>query len=180
MLETPIEKLAKEKIDFIDYFNNHIAGCKPGVSKLGKATVCPFHDDTDPSFHSWEKIKGFRCFGCGATGDVIRAFQLYNKMYENRVFDRREAARALLDLYHIDYSSCEENPEENLSIFEMYRREYATMDFKFNKGVMTLEDFKRQNHEIIDLDDDIENKIKYYGKLDRRVGLIVSDSVENK
>lgn len=31
---------------------------------------CPFHDDSDPSFAIYED-KRFKCFGCGAGGDVI-------------------------------------------------------------------------------------------------------------
>ena len=179
MIETPIEKLAKEKIDFRDYFNREIAGCKEGVHKLGKATICPFHDDTDPSFHIWEKINGFRCFGCGATGDVIRAHQLYNQMYNNRQLTRKQSAQELLTLYAIDYSFIEQSAEEDMSIFELYRRELASNEtFKFKKTVMTLDTFKDQNNEIMELDD-IDERIEFFNKLDRRAALIASDSVIN-
>ena len=183
MKETPIEKLAKEKVDFIDYFNNHIAGCKPGVGKLGKATICPFHDDTDPSFHYWDKIKGFRCFGCGATGDVIRAYQLHSKLYHNRVYSRVAAAKALLDMYKIDYSALEEDvTDKEKSIFELYKKEYLELtDFRPKKGVMTLIEFKYHNHNIINdmEDEDIEVRIQYFDILDRRAALVLGDYVEN-
>ena len=38
------------------------------VKSNGK-TVCPFHDDTDPSLHIYED--NYHCFSCGAHGDVI-------------------------------------------------------------------------------------------------------------
>lgn len=36
--------------------------------------LCPFHDDKDPSFFIYEE-KRFKCFGCGAVGDVITFIQ---------------------------------------------------------------------------------------------------------
>ncbi len=35
---------------------------------------CPFHPDKDPSFFIYEE-KRFKCFGCGAAGDVITFVQ---------------------------------------------------------------------------------------------------------
>lgn len=33
--------------------------------------VCPFHADKNPSFHVDVKAQRFKCFGCGATGDLF-------------------------------------------------------------------------------------------------------------
>lgn len=38
--------------------------------------VCPFHDDRNPSLHVYED-GGFKCFGCGAAGDVFDFVGLY-------------------------------------------------------------------------------------------------------
>jgi DNA primase len=35
---------------------------------------CPFHPDKDPSFFIYEE-KRFKCFGCGAAGDVVTFVQ---------------------------------------------------------------------------------------------------------
>jgi CHC2 zinc finger len=32
---------------------------------------CPFHDEVTPSFHVRSKAGHFKCFGCGASGDVL-------------------------------------------------------------------------------------------------------------
>jgi DNA primase catalytic core len=37
---------------------------------------CPFHDDKTPSLKIYEKSQMFKCFGCGAKGDVIEFIQL--------------------------------------------------------------------------------------------------------
>lgn len=36
---------------------------------------CPFHDDRTPSLVAWPEIAAWRCFGCGARGDVITWLQ---------------------------------------------------------------------------------------------------------
>lgn len=33
---------------------------------------CPFHDDNNPSCVLWKAIDGYRCFGCGASGNMIQ------------------------------------------------------------------------------------------------------------
>lgn len=38
---------------------------------------CPFHLEKTPSMKVYPKEKGFHCFGCGASGDVIKFVQMY-------------------------------------------------------------------------------------------------------
>lgn len=48
------------------------------LKKVGKRykTLCPFHEDTKPSFYV-DDVKGiFHCFGCGAGGDVFTFVQM--------------------------------------------------------------------------------------------------------
>lgn len=40
-------------------------------------TVCPFHADKHASLHIYPGRRGFHCFSCGASGDVIRFVQDY-------------------------------------------------------------------------------------------------------
>lgn len=40
-------------------------------SARGITALCPFHDEDTPSFHIFTKDNHYRCFGCGANGDVI-------------------------------------------------------------------------------------------------------------
>ena len=41
--------------------------------------LCPFHGEKTPSFHVFDK-GNFKCFGCGAGGDVIKFIELYEKI----------------------------------------------------------------------------------------------------
>ena len=42
---------------------------KRGVNFIG---LCPFHNEKTPSFHVNPDKGLFKCFGCGASGDVIK------------------------------------------------------------------------------------------------------------
>jgi DNA primase len=41
--------------------------------------LCPFHGEKTPSFHVYDK-GFFKCYGCGAGGDVIKFVELYDKL----------------------------------------------------------------------------------------------------
>lgn len=46
--------------------------------------VCPFHPDKNPSFKVYrledDGVWGFKCFGCGANGNVFQFVQMYDKV----------------------------------------------------------------------------------------------------
>lgn len=47
---------------------------------------CPFHDDRSPSFFVFENRNRFKCFGCGASGDVIQfLMQIENIKFKQAV-----------------------------------------------------------------------------------------------
>ena len=49
-----------------------------GINIDGKGfSCCPFHHEKTPSLKVYEKEKGFHCFGCGESGDVISFVQKY-------------------------------------------------------------------------------------------------------
>ena len=52
------------------------------LKKNGKGLVglCPFHNDTQPSFSVNPSTNLWQCFGCGAAGDVIRFVELFDKV----------------------------------------------------------------------------------------------------
>jgi len=45
-----------------------------------RRALCPFHDETTPSFSVNPKGQYFHCFGCGAGGDVFTFLELHEKM----------------------------------------------------------------------------------------------------
>ena len=48
-----------------------------GIEVVRHKALCPFHDDRHPSLHFDVKRNRFKCFSCGASGDVISLVQRY-------------------------------------------------------------------------------------------------------
>ncbi len=60
-----IEKV-REANDIVEVVSEHV------TLDRGHKALCPFHDEKTPSFHVNPKGQYFKCFGCGAGGDVFR------------------------------------------------------------------------------------------------------------
>ena len=62
-----------------------IPGIAAGIVRLRKAgrewkACCPFHADRSPSFTIYDGGRRFRCFGCGAAGDVLDFVQRVHRV----------------------------------------------------------------------------------------------------
>ncbi len=56
-----------------DIVTNYVTMKKAGRNYVG---LCPFHAEKTPSFHVNEEKGSFKCFGCGAGGDVFRFYMM--------------------------------------------------------------------------------------------------------
>jgi len=65
--------------DIIDVVSEHISLAKKGKEMVG---LCPFHEDHRPSLYVNPAKQIFKCFACGAGGDVLKFVQ----MRENLTF----------------------------------------------------------------------------------------------
>jgi DNA primase len=59
--------------DIVDVIGEHLALKRKGREMLG---LCPFHDDHRPSFNVNPSKQIFKCFACGAGGDVVKFVQM--------------------------------------------------------------------------------------------------------
>lgn len=62
---------------------NYFAGLGYQFKGYGtwRKTICPFHEDTNPSLAVHIEKGAFKCFSCGAKGgDVIAFYQLLNNV----------------------------------------------------------------------------------------------------
>ncbi|HEY6357804.1 MAG TPA: DNA primase, partial [Vicinamibacterales bacterium] len=67
----------KSQTDIVSVVGNVVSLRKTGSTWKG---LCPFHQEKTPSFNV-NKDKGFfKCFGCGAGGDVVKFVELYEKL----------------------------------------------------------------------------------------------------
>ncbi len=58
----------KFKADIVDVVSDYVR-LKPSGS--GYVGLCPFHSEKTPSFHVNQEKQIYKCFGCGAAGDVL-------------------------------------------------------------------------------------------------------------
>ncbi len=65
--------------DIVDVISEHVSLRKKGKEMVG---LCPFHDDHRPSMNVNSTKQIFKCFACGAGGDVFKFVQ----MRENLAF----------------------------------------------------------------------------------------------
>ena len=67
--------LIKQSIDIVEYIGKHVKLHKVGERYSG---ICPFHNDTQPSFSVSSINQTFHCYGCNVGGDVFEFIQQFN------------------------------------------------------------------------------------------------------
>ena len=82
--------------------------------------LCPFHGEKTPSFHVYGDKGFFKCYGCGAGGDVIKFVELFDKVAFPEAV-RQLAARAGLTVPEADDSKQDvENQRERESLLKAH------------------------------------------------------------
>src|SRR5690625_738489 len=66
--ETKIEEV-RTASDVVDVVSNYVQLKRSGTNYFG---LCPFHSEKTPSFSVNPNMGIFKCFGCGAGGDVFK------------------------------------------------------------------------------------------------------------
>ncbi len=75
-----------ESVDIVELVGERVALTRKGREYVG---LCPFHDDHRPSLSVSPRKQIFKCWSCGAGGDVIKFVQLSHRV------DFKEALRIL-------------------------------------------------------------------------------------
>ncbi len=58
----------KDRLDVVTVIGRYVQLKKSGSSYKG---LCPFHSEKTPSFHVFPQTNTWKCFGCGAGGDIF-------------------------------------------------------------------------------------------------------------
>ena len=64
---SPIQEI-KDRLDVVTVIGRYVPLKKSGSSYKG---LCPFHSEKTPSFHVFPHTGTWKCFGCGAGGDIF-------------------------------------------------------------------------------------------------------------
>lgn len=132
----------RKSIDIIDVVSKYVTLVPKGKNFFG---VCPFHDDHSPSMSVSRDKQIYKCFSCGATGNVFNFIQ----DYENVSF--REALKILTDITGIsiagiDVKSSKRDINKNLyDIYDVSSKLYinnlntnygvSAKDYLHNRGI---------------------------------------------
>ncbi|NBU60754.1 MAG: DNA primase, partial [Actinobacteria bacterium] len=69
--DTDIERL-REAVSIVDTIQGYVQLRRVGRNWVG---LCPFHAEKSGSFNVREETRRYKCFGCGASGDVFKFVQ---------------------------------------------------------------------------------------------------------
>jgi DNA primase len=94
---------------------NQVRNAADMVTEVGRYTdlrraggqmmgLCPFHDESSPSFSVQPQDKLYHCFGCGVGGDI------FEFVMEKEGLGFSEAVEALADRYGVELEREEEDP----------------------------------------------------------------------
>ena len=108
-----IINLIREKTDIVDIISAYIPLTPKGKNYFG---VCPFHDDNNPSMSVSKEKQIYKCFSCGATGNVFT----FVSEYENISFI--EAVKFLADKVNVELNikGTYNKKEKNQELYKMY------------------------------------------------------------
>ena len=67
----------KEAVDIVEIIGERLPLKQAGTNHRA---LCPFHSESSPSFFVNSQIQRYKCFGCGASGDVLEFLQQYDGM----------------------------------------------------------------------------------------------------
>ncbi|HKJ44808.1 MAG TPA: DNA primase [Balneolales bacterium] len=92
----------RDAADIVDVVSDYVKLKRSGSGFVG---LCPFHNEKTPSFHVTPRLGIYKCFGCGAGGDV------FNFVMEMEGVGFTEAIRELASRFGVFVPEEEEEPE---------------------------------------------------------------------
>lgn len=140
----------KNNNDIVEVIAEYLPLTKKGKNYLA---LCPFHDDTTPSMNISSEKQIYKCFACGAGGDVINFIKDYQKISYGQALD------ILAKRSNIDF-----NFNQPIS-FESSNQEYYQINQEalnlYHYLLQTSKDEKIVNYlRLRGFNDDIINKFK--------------------
>lgn len=140
----------RSSVSIVDVISDYIPLTKKGKNYFG---VCPFHDDHAPSMSVSETKQIYKCFSCGATGNVFNFIMDYEHVSFIEAV-KMVAAKAGID---VKFEGYKEQPKKNNDIYEIYELSNKLYQNNINtsSGTKALEYLKNRS-----IDEDV---IKEFG-----------------
>lgn len=103
VLNDHIKEEIRDAADIVDVVSDYVKLKRSGNSFTG---LCPFHNEKTPSFHVNPQLKIYKCFGCGAGGDV------FNFVMDIEGIGFVEAMKWLADRFNVTIPEMESDESE--------------------------------------------------------------------
>lgn len=103
----------RSKVDIVEVISSYLPLVQKGKNFFG---VCPFHDDTNPSMSVSRELQIYRCFSCGASGNVFQFVMDYEHISFREALEML-AKRAGVAITGLHVKS---TPSENDPYYEIY------------------------------------------------------------
>lgn len=139
MTTGPENELAaiKEAVDIVSLIGEYLR-VEPFGSKY--RALCPFHDDKKPSLQIDPEFKNYRCWACGAKGDVFTFLQEYEKISFVEAKERL-ASRAGIVL-KLGRSGIGDSKARLVSVLEWASKEYQKLLMESASGAVARQYLK--------------------------------------
>lgn len=166
-----------DSISIVEYYNRFavpLANKFYALSPGRKAGLCPFHDETDASFHFWEENKMYHCFGCGRSGNIVKMHQEFEWIHHQRGIDKQQAMRELAQLFGIVLDEEDSIDDDGLTVFQRARKSLTDKSL-YIKGndEFSLAKFRQLNNMLRGLNVKEQAKVQNYGELDRQAAVFL-------
>ena len=149
----------QKKINIVDVIRDYIPLTKRGKNYFG---ICPFHDDHNPSMSVSSEKQMYKCFVCGAAGNVFN----FVKDYKNINF--YEAVKEVANKVGISIDIGSYKPKEDIKFKDEYDIYNISNKFYQNNLNTNLGKIARSYLSNRNIDDDIIKKFQ--------IGLSFSDN----
>lgn len=110
MIETKSIEDLKQKADIVAVVEHYIEVKKSGANFI---SLCPFHDDKNPSMSINPQKGFFHCFACKAGGDVFRFVQDYERI------SFQEAVEKVAQICNFSLNYTSQKQESNKALYEI-------------------------------------------------------------
>lgn len=119
----------RQSVDIVDVIGQYIS-----IEKSGRnyKAVCPFHNDNHPSLSISPEKQIYKCFVCGAGGNVFTFLQNYLKIsYIEAVKKVAEFGHIDLSEYHLDSQKRVEK-KEHVELYQMHKEAQKLYSYYLN------------------------------------------------
>lgn len=137
----------KQKLDLVDVIKSYVSLSPAGKNLKG---LCPFHQETKPSFIVSPDRQIWHCFGCGEGGDIFKFIMLYENfnfpealsfLAEKAGVEIEKISRGDRRQFDVLY---EINEEAKRFFVEELKKNKEALDYLRKRGLKssTIEDFE--------------------------------------